>query len=259
MPNKYNIYRSVLPLILIALLVLTSCGRKGENRTDKQLNGNELKSLVEKAVSGDRQANKLLSNIIDESFPVNRNFQRLVVDSIKINKENHYYYVLLQYDNPAFNRFAVYDKDYNLYVLDKSLNGSISVNYMEKDDMNFIRVVESFLTKDIINLKRISLYKLEPESVKLAFRSFHTYSEPTLFLAQEFEWIMRDTIITTLSIPSRVSGGTIRDTFVIDPKTNMYTSRINRFDMIVKSRVNSMEEGSLPVISDENSLRSSLK
>jgi len=195
-----------------------------------------LRQYVIKAVSGDTLANRLLSGLVDSELPNGTEFSNLLIDSMKVEKTKKLYSVMLQFENPIFNRLAVYDSKLNLLMIDKSLNGNISVTYT-KDGGLFLKVVEGFISKDMINLKRLSLYKLDTASVRLALRTFISCSKPDIFLSQDLVSVSPNMIITNIAFPERMINTARKDTFFYDSLKKSYISSNKIFDLLVLDQV----------------------
>ncbi|HEX2960594.1 MAG TPA: hypothetical protein VHO43_02320 [Ignavibacteriales bacterium] len=240
----------IIPLVLI--LVLTA-GCSKDNKAKKLTTGN-FKQLVVQAISGDEEANNALQGLVDQDLPVNTSYNTLLADSFKSNGQR-YYYVMLEYSNPVYNRYAVYNSKFNLLLLDKSLNGDVAMDYFVKDDITFIKLAESFISKEALSIKRLSLYKVGQDNIKLAFRSFYSLNKPDAFFSQELGTITKDTIVTEISVPENVS--TVKsDRFIYSPKDERYRSENNYFDKIIKQQVKDFNfPASLPEIKDEKSAK----
>lgn len=240
----------VIPFLFI-LVVISGCSNDGKL---KQVTPGSLKDIVSQAISGDKAANDALQGLIDQSLPANKNYTALAADSFKSNGQR-YYYVMLQYANPVYNRFAVYNSKFNLLLLDKSLNGDVAMDYFVKDDITFIKLAESFISKEALSLKRLSLYKVTPDAVKLAFRSYYSLNKPDAFFQQELGTISKDSIVTEISVPEGVSD-VKQDKFIYSPKDERYLSTNNYFDNIIKQQVKDFDfPATLPEIKDEKSAR----
>jgi hypothetical protein len=211
--------------------------------------------MVLQAVSGDKTANEALQGLIDlEDFPVNKGFNSLVADSFKTNGKR-YYYVKLEYPNPVYNRYAVYNEKFNLLLLDKSLNGDMAIDFFVKDNMTFIKLAESFISKGALSLKRLSLYKVGSDNIKLVFRSYYSLNKPDAFFSQELGSITKDSITTEINVPEEVSS-VKKDKFVYSAKDERYVSSKNYFDRIIKQQVNSFDfPAELPEVKDEKSAK----
>lgn len=240
-------------ILLFSVLLIAGCSKNGSSWSSKEAN-KSLRELTLSAISGNKQANTILSGLINTDLPVDKNYNALVIDSFKVNN-NKYFYILLDYPNPFYNRFAVYDKQKNLLLLDKSLNGDLSVDMFNKDGMYFIKLVESFLSKDIISVKRLSIYKVEAGGVNLAMRTFYSMNRPDAFISQEITGITKDTITTSISAPGKLTDQT-GDVFIFSPSKGRYLSSSNIVDNLVKQQIRDFNmETNLPQITDEKSAR----
>ncbi len=237
----------------ISFFLLNGCSQK-ENHLKE--NGKQLQSLINSALQGDEKANLKLGNLTDISLPVKNNYTKIAVDSFyEANKK--FYYTVIENPHPAYNRFAVYDNDLYLILLDKSLNGEITTAQSTISDMKFIRLIESFISKDLYNAKRLSLYKIDSSNVKLVFRDFVSLLEPNMFLSQELRSISKDTLITSLSFPERIEITEKVDTFIFNG--NKFESEKKIFESLVKNKIsNDKNPAFLKQIVDERSLKESV-
>lgn len=240
----------IIPFLLIFTL-FAGCSKEGKL---KKLAPGNFKELITQAISGDKDANTALQGLVDQNLPVNTEYNTLVADSFKSNGQR-YYYIMLEYSNPMYNRYAIYNSRFNLLLLDKSLNGDMAMDFFVKDDITFIKLAESFISKEALSLKRLSLYKIGPDNIKLAFRAFYSLNKPDAFFSQEPGTISKDSIITDISVPESVS--TVKnDKYVYSPKEERYISQNNYFDQIVKQQVKDFDfPATLPEIKDEKSAK----
>lgn len=248
-------------LLFALLLYISGCSNENKDSNQTVINSSSLTELVKKAVSGDEQSNFSLSNLIEKNYPVNKEYEKLTVDSIRI-KDKTYYYVLLEYSNPAYNRLAIYDKNLNLYLLDKSLNGDLNgkmkFSTLKFDGVLFGSIVENFLSKDVI-VKRLSLYKIDGNSIRLSFRTFTSLNSPDLLILQEIKSFLKDTVITKIILPEKLKNVAKNDTFIYKSDINMYQSKNNTFTRLVIDQLNNNNRKSeFPEIIDEKSLLTSL-
>lgn len=249
-----------LIIIFIASVILIGCSSDGSSDAAQPLNSARLRNLVKDASEGKKEANERLGGLIDYSLPVNKDYSKLITDSLHLQGGRTVFYVMLEYSNPAYNRFAIYDKDYKAYLIDKSLNGDMAFEVLKKDKFEFIKIVESFLSKDIISLKRLSLYRVDKYSAPLVFRSYISMMTPELFLSQEIDSVAADVITTELMLPAQFETLASKDTFYYDSKAGRYSSRSSRFDSLIRQQVKNFSgQPVLPEITDENSLRRLLK
>lgn len=247
---------SIFPALILSLSFLC-CNSNSNEVKHYAVNVKNINNIVQKALSGDAASNQVLSYIMDSSFPVKDDYNKIRVDSV-ISNNQIFYFVLIENPNPAYNRFAVYDQEINLLLMDKSLNGELDFGTLEFDGTLYGRIVESFLSRDII-IKRLSLYKFEDALVRLAFRTYTYFNSPNLLLTQEIGTFSKDTVITTMTIPKKIKEIASRDTFVYKPDDNMFLSSNNTFTELVFNQLkNNSKNSGLPEITDEKSLRSSL-
>lgn len=242
-------------LIIIFIIAVLLSGCKSSIGSEEQRSISKLRQYIVSAISGDTTANRILSGLIDSDLPAKTEYNTLVIDSMKISGTKKFYNVLIQFDNPLFNRLAVYDADYNLLMLDQSLNGNISVSY-SKESGPYLKVVEGFISKDMINLKRLSLYKMDTTAVYLAFRTFLSMSKPDIFISQDIEQFTDEIIITNLTFPEHMINASKKDTFVFYPLENKFKSKHRTFDSLVIGQVNSYSAPTfLPELIDKKTIR----
>ena len=125
-------------LFIITLFVLSGCSKK-EKPVEEKLDGNILRTLVSEAINGIYSANQQLSDLIDYSLPIDSDYNSLIIDSLKLNNKT-FYYVLLEFPDPEYNRFAVYDSSFSPQLLDKSLNGNIYQEKIKVGNKDFIKI-----------------------------------------------------------------------------------------------------------------------
>lgn len=216
-------------LFVITIFILSGC-RPQEKPVEKKLNGNTLKTLVSQAIDGIYSANLQLSNLIDYSLPIDSNYNSLIIDSIKLEHKT-FYYVLLEFPNPEYNRFAVYDSSFTPELIDKSLNGNISCEKIKAGNKNFIKIDEAYLSKDTLLLNRLSLYQVDTSGVYLSFRTHTKFSKPDLVYLQDITEISDSLIKTTISLINK------EDKFVFDSSVKKYVSSQNIFDEFIISEI----------------------
>ena len=122
----------LLSTFLLFSLFITGCFKKPENN-NLPLSNKILENTVLRAIKGVKAANDSLSNLIDYSLPLNSDYNQLSIDSTLFNKNRVLFTLLITYNNPLYNRFAVYNTNLEAELIDKSLNGYI---YKEKIYIN---------------------------------------------------------------------------------------------------------------------------
>jgi len=225
-----------LPLFI--LLFLNGCTDKNSLPGNEEFNTYTLRELIIEAANGSKKANDSLSNFFNLDIPANKNFNELYIDSINTNSGKKFFLILLEHPNPVYNRFAVFDNKLNAYIIDKSLTGWLNQEVIGTDDLKFLKITETFKSKDLIELDRMSLYKITDDSVFLSFRSFTRLTEPRKEFFQKVVKINEDTILTQLSGNPGLSGSfkIKADTFIIN-SANIYLSSNELFDNFIKNEI----------------------
>jgi hypothetical protein len=247
-------------VFLSVLVILLFYGCNKDNNTErKNADGRLLESLVRNSIKGNATDNASLNNLIDFRLPLNKNYDDLSIDSLKDNSGKTFYTVLIEYPNPAYNRFAVYDSFLNNYLIDKSLNGKISVQCSTEEGMTLIKVMEDFLSKDIFNLKRLSFYLVNDNSVTFVFRTFTNLKYNKYIYSQQIDIVSRDKIQTTISSNIDPLMNSIPDVFIFNKKLDKYESGKDLFDKYVINKINDFKISvNNPEITDEKSLLASV-
>jgi len=222
-------------LLLSALTVLTlafsACGLSNDN-----LNSAKLRELVLQALDGNLEANVELKGFIDPDIMNRKDFNSISIDSGYINKK-YYYSILLEYFDPLLNRFAIYDNQLRLCLIDKSLNGNLSAEWIAKESRNFVFVQERFLTKDVLNLDRLSIYETYDSTAELVYRSISKLVKDKNTSTQTIENISTDFIVTKISGKTDLKSINQTDTFYFNINSRKYLSSKNAFNNFVKQEV----------------------
>jgi hypothetical protein len=247
-------------LIIIALLsiFIAGCHNTVKEYNKPLLNENKLKDFVAYAMNGDRNYNDTLSGLIDYSLPVNSSFNDLKIDRIHTPLNKTYFSILIEYPNPAYNRFAVYDSSLNLMLLDKSLNGILRMKTVTINNLFLIEVDESFLSKDVLGLNRVSLYKVD-SLVTLCFREFTCLTTPENQYYQKISEISPERIRTDLSSKKLSSVSNKSEIFSFNDNLKKYLSPDQIFFNFIKDKISSIKRTSdRPEITDEKSVLQSI-
>ncbi len=176
------ISRYLLPafIYILAILALNGCTQE-----KKLFTVYSLHEVVLRAMRGDAIANDTLSQLFDLTIPVNPRYNAFLIDSFDTKFGKRVYTILLEYPNPFYNRFAIYDSSLNLLLIDRSLNGNLTLAKLDQTAEHFLSVTESFRTKDNIKLERLSLYAVKRDSALLALRTFMKYDDSTNMVSQK--------------------------------------------------------------------------
>jgi hypothetical protein len=246
--------------LIILTLLIGGCSLLNKPKPlQPSFNSGTLKELVLRAISGDTSTNRELSNLVDLNIPINNDYDSLVIDSINIKSNKKYFIVLINYPNPIYNRFAIYDTSLNMYLIDKSLNGYINESALNLNEEKLIRISESFISKDVLQVRRISLYQLSDTPASLIFRTYTKLIESKVTYNQKIVEFTKERITTELSSSktSAISGKS--DIFMYDSAKAEYISTDSTFDKFVLNQIKDYTSNSdKPEITDKKSLYSSV-
>jgi hypothetical protein len=218
-----------------------------------------FQNLILRAISGDTSANQKLSNLVDLNIPFNNDYNKLITDSLITKGKKKFFIVLLNYPNPIYNRLAVYDTALNMYLIDKSLNGYVSESLLNLNEKRLIKISESFISKDVLQVNRTSLYEINDSSANLCFRTFTRLTLPGSVFTQSISAFSNDQIITELSGTkvSTISG--MKDIFTFNRSNKEYSSTGKVFDNFVLDRIkNFVNYSDKPEIIDKKTLYASV-
>jgi hypothetical protein len=245
-------------IIVFFALFYSGCGKVVKENPPYLINENTLKEFAANAINGDRNYNDTLSGLIDYSLPINSDFNDLRIEKIHTPENRTLFTLLIEFPNPVYNRFAVYDSSLNLLLLDKSLNGRLSMKTLISNNLFFIETDESFISKDILQLDRISLYKAD-STVSLQFRMFTRLKTPSAEYSQKISEISPDRIRTDLSGNKRSLISNKSEIFTFDNSLKKYVSKDQVFYNFIKDQISSVKRtAEKPEITDEKSLLQSV-
>jgi hypothetical protein len=247
-------------LIIITLLslLLFGCEKTIKERPKPFLSENILREIALNAIKGERVYNDSLSGLIDYSLPLNSNFNTLKIERFISPVNKTFFAILLDYANPVYNRFAVYDSALQLILIDKSLNGKIVLKTFSLNERQFIEIDESFLSKDVLELNRVSLYRAD-STVTLRFRTFTKFTTPQNEYYQIITEISPDRIKTNLTSTKRSLISDKSEIFTFDDNQKKYLSTDNIFINFIKKQTAEFKRAAeKPEITDENSVLQSV-
>ena len=224
--------KQVYLVFLLSLSTIFGCFNNEIIEEPKVLDGNGLQALVLNSINGDKKANDSLSGLVDFEMDENISYNYLQVDSFYLDSIK-YFSVLLEYPNPIYNRFAVYDSSANCFLIDKSLNGSLSFEVIELQDLKFIKVIEKFISKDTLSISRLSFYRKIDNSINLVYRSFAELKTLKNQFYQTINFISQDSIKTQIQVPKKYKLSVKEDVFVFDSIEKKYRSNQSLFDSLV--------------------------
>ncbi len=246
---------SLFIIITTSYFYLSGCNLFNEKRNDVlNFHAAALKALVIKAIGGNKTSDAELSNLIDLKIPVNTNYNSLQADSITTKDGKKYFYILLSYPNPFYNRFAIYDSSLKAYLIDKSLNGYLTLQSSDMNNNTIVWLREDFLSKDILSLQRTSLYLLTDTSAGLVFRSFTKLTTPKNEYTQTLTMLDSTRITTDLSSRKYSALKNKSDVFTFNSAKGRYISTKSILDNFVKKEVtNFKHEVEKPEITNSKS------
>jgi hypothetical protein len=224
--------------VIIISLLLLGCEKPIKEKIVPPLNENIIQGITLQAIKGEKSYNDSLSGLIDYQLPINTKYNNLNIQKIITPALKTYYALMIEYPNPIYNRFAIYDSDLRLLLLDKSLIGKISFKIINVKERQFIEVDESFLSKDILELNRVSLYNIYP-NINLAFRDLTKYSAKKNQYYQTITDIEQNSIRTKITSKIKSLIGNKTDTFLFDNTRQRYLSKDNVLSNFVKKEIES--------------------
>lgn len=225
----------MIKLLFYVIIVFTFALSACSTGNDK-LNSARLRELILEALNKNHDANVALKGLIDAELINRKDFNNIRIDSGYINKK-YCYSVLLEHFDPSLNRFAIYDDQLRLYLIDKSLNGNLSLQWIEKENRNFIFLQERFLTKDVLSIDRLSIYELYDTTAGLVYRSISRLVKENNIYSQTIESISMDFIITKISGITDSKAIAETDTFYFLKPDMKYLSTKDLFNNFVKKEV----------------------
>jgi hypothetical protein len=218
-------------LAIFCFIVLAGC-----SSDEDTLNSAKLKSLVTAALNGDQNANISLSGLIDKKHAKRVDYNQLSIDSSYMNRK-YYYSLLLEYPEPTLNLFAIYDNTMRFYLLDKSLNGNIKLEWIQHGTKNFCFVQERFLTKDVLTVDRLSMYFVKDTNATLVYRELSRLVKDKDTVSQAVTKIIDHKIVTRIGGKTDVSIYNRTDTFYYNQQTKSFLSKTDLFKDFVKKEI----------------------
>lgn len=221
-------------LISIGFLFFTSCGKSGRSEV---FSGTELKNLVISSMEGSRENNELIGKLFDFSIPLMKEYNTLVIDSIIVPPAVRYYYVLIEFPNPLYNRFAVYDSSGAMRLMDKSLNGYLKALKYGDQKNTLLTITERFTSKDIIKLERINFYYFSKDTVSLALKTFTAYNDSINDYRQSFMGFSNGRLSAILSSNTKKPLQPAEFSYVLDSVKCRFLTQVTFFDDSLQSMI----------------------
>lgn len=163
-------------IILIAAIVVLISGCGKQNPQPYEFNGKELSRLTNSFLNGDSASVSLIGFLFSTVDPKLVEVNELVIDSITMDINTKFYYLILEARNPAFNLYAVIDNKMNVLLKDNSLNGNLTSQFQNINNSLFQIIQESFTAKDTFKIQKTSFYEFQNSSVNLSFRTITAFN-----------------------------------------------------------------------------------
>ena len=244
-------------IILFLSLLIIGCNKSNKVSPSRTINENIIRELTLNAINGNRSYNDSLSGLIDYSLPLNSNFNDLKIERIITPINKTFFELLLEYPNPIYNRFAVYDTALQLILLDKSLNGRIRLKSFTTNNRQFIEIDESFLSKDLLEISRVSLYNAD-STVTPKYRLFTKCVMPSNEYYQIITEISQDHIKANITSLKRSMISDKSEIITQDYNPNKFSFN-NIFANFIEKQISGFKRVSeKPAIIDEVSALQSL-
>lgn len=228
-------YKILVASIIVFMLAL-NCNQLNDPDSI-EIDSASLQLLVVKAMNGDVTSNNQLSGLINLSLPVNNKYNKISIDSININNDLFYYQVLIEFPNPVYNCLAVYDQNAQAKIIDRSLNGYLDFSILRINEKSFIKLTETFLSKDIFELNRLSLYSVDSVNVDLVFRTYTRLKTPDNEFTQKIIELNEERIKTEINSLDTSSMANKGDVFLFDDDFRKYLSSSDIFSGFVRNEV----------------------
>jgi hypothetical protein len=244
-------------IVSIILIIFSGCGEEVKQES-AELTTDKLSEIVNKAIDGDTAAVSMLPGLLDLSITPEYEYSKVEIDSFNL-EDSQVYVVLLENPNPFFNRFAVYDSKLLALLIDKSLNGNLSVELKIIGQKRFLVVAENFIVKDDFKLRRISLYSAKEKVIQPVFRTLTCFSSPSGEYWQSISEVTDKLIRTSITGTNQSVINNLTDEFVFDNSTGFYKSSSDLFLNYFLGEIESYNKSfSRKLITDEKSLLSEL-
>ncbi|NWG28966.1 MAG: hypothetical protein HXY48_10595 [Ignavibacteriaceae bacterium] len=244
-------------IVTIILIIFSGCGEEVKQESVK-LTTNKLSEIVNKAIDGDSAAVSMLPGLFNLSISPEYEYSKVEIDSFNL-ENSQVFVVLLENPNPFFNRFAVYDSNLLALLIDKSLNGNLSVELKTIGQKRFFVVAENFFVKDDFKLRRISLYSAKGKVIQPVFRTLTCFSSPSGEYWQSISEVTDKLIRTSITATNQSVINNLTDEFVFDNSTGIYKSSSDLFLNYISGEIESYNKSfSRKLITDEKSFLSEL-
>lgn len=235
--NSGNPYLRLLAAgFLLIIFIIQGCGGGAE-----KISPDKLKELVSRAAQGRAGADDSLSGLF-ASAEVFGKPDAIDLETMTLSGVN-YFGVAVSFPSSVNNRFALYDDELNCYVIDKSVNGRLTLSVSQSSDLNYFDLNERFFSNDSIELERYSIYRGDSSGFTLAFRTFTMMrTRDTVFQHNLYE-ISSEMIRANITAPIFSGLNNLNDDYFYDKKLKVYyVKKSIFFDDFVTAFINSIKD-----------------
>ncbi|HSL90808.1 MAG TPA: hypothetical protein VK870_16005, partial [Ignavibacteriaceae bacterium] len=169
---RYFLFKIILITAIVVLI--SGCGK--QKPQPYEFNGKELSRLTNAFLNGDSASVSLIGFLFNAVDPKLIEVNELLIDSITMDINTKFYYLILEARNPAFNLYAVIDNKMDVLLKDNSLNGNLASQFQNINNRLFQIIQESFTAKDTFKIQRTSFYEFHNSSVNLSFRTITAFN-----------------------------------------------------------------------------------
>lgn len=236
MTNKQSKNMIIRAITFIALTFLFNACVDNSVEVNEPLNGKTLEQFVIDAVNGNKTAIDTLNGIFDGSLPPPPFYNKLSIDSVSFST-SRYYTVLIEFENPVYNVFAIYDSAFSMRLIDRSLNGHLSLSKKVNNENGFLEIHEEFISKNIFSIKRYNLYYFDKDTVTKSLRFCTELSDAKVKLTHSIIGFADDVINTKLVLSPKSTIKETWDTFLWLEGQLKFISQSNTFDSLIIPKI----------------------
>lgn len=227
--------RNIFLEILIISALLISCKKE---ITVRQVDSGSLRESILFYLDSSKQSIDNISSIFSNIKEPSKNYNKIIVDSVQINKRKHYV-LLFEHSIPVFNLFAILDDSLNLLLKDNSINGYLNYSLLSNGSTDYIQLTESFKSLDVFNINRISFYRKIGDKFHLVFRGIISFNSPKDSVVRNITSFTDSSIICSIPKSSVLVKNKIEYSYYFDNLLKIFSTRKDFMDSLVKREINS--------------------
>lgn len=222
-----------LEIILIAALFI-SCK---EEIVVKQIDSGSLKESVLHYLDSSKQNIENIAGIFANIKEPSKNYNKIIVDSVQINKKKHYI-LLLEHPIPVFNLFAILDDSLNLLLKDNSINGYLNYSVLSNGINDYIQLTETYKSLDVFNLNRISFYKKIGDKFYLVFRGHISFNSPKDSVVRNLTSFTDSMIVCSIPKSKAIVKEEIVYKYYFDKASKLFRTQKDFMDSLIQKEIN---------------------